>query len=215
MKIYYISFFRDNDKAEQPLKDYLADLQSGGGTNLVIKGVRDALDLGTQLSSLKFDDVDILIIGGHGHNSLTGCYIGDEPVRWHELASSLKGRLPITCSFIFYSCNGGYPGIAHVLYGASGPNFIFGPSNHVDSDAMKYAVRQIVDWRRKCLGTPDQARDLVDAVNEWAKSMYPDRPYDQSFLRVQWREGHTTLRHPIKRGPDRPKLPPIPLKTSA
>jgi hypothetical protein len=90
---------------------------------------------------------------------------------------------------------------------------VFGPYNHVDADAMKYAVRQIVDWKRRGSRTPDQARELVDAVNEWAKSMYPGRPYDQSFLRVQWREGPKTLRHPNRPGPDRPKLPSISLKT--
>jgi hypothetical protein len=135
------------------------------------------------------DDVDILIIGAHGHSSLTGFCIGDEPTRWHELASNLEGRLPASCSFIFYLCNGGYPGIAHVFDGASGPDFVFGPYIAVDADAMKYAVRRIVDWKRKFLGTPEQACELIDDVNKWAKEMYSDSPYDQSFLRVQWRGG--------------------------
>jgi hypothetical protein len=214
MKIHYVGYFKTNDKAEQPLLDYFADLESEQGTYLEITRNQDAERFATQLLSLTLDDVDILIVGAHGHGSLTGFYVGDEPTRWHELASKLKGRLPASCSFIFYSCNGGYSGIAHIFDGASGPDFAFGPYIRVDADAMKYAVRRIVEWKRKFLHTPKQACELVDEVNQWAKEMYPNRPYNQSFLRVHWRDGHKNLRHPKEPGPDKPTLPLIPLKTS-
>ncbi len=212
MKILYISFFRENDGAEQPLKDYLADLQSEPETELAVSEIRDSSNWRPALQSLSFENLDILIIGCHGHNSLTGFCIGDEPVRWHELASALRSRLAASCSFIFYSCNGGYPGIAHVFYGYGGPDFLFGPYIHVDADAMKYSVRQIVDWKRLGCSTPEEACSLVDTVNDWARTMYP-RKYDQSFLRVQWTDGKKTFRHPNGPGIDKPSLPPIALKT--
>jgi hypothetical protein len=211
MRIHYISFFRENDRAEQPLKDYLADLQNEADTEIAISEIRDVSNWKAALQSLDLGRLDILIIGCHGHNSLTGFRIADEPVRWHELASALKNSLPVSCSFIFYSCNGGYPGIAHVFYGSGGPDFLFGPYIHVDADAMKYAVRQIVDWKRRCSSTPEEACGLVDALNDWAKTMYP-RKYDQSFLRVQWTDGKKTFRHPNGPGLDKPSLPPISLK---
>jgi hypothetical protein len=214
MRIHYVSFFQENDPAEQPLKDYLADLQNEAETELVISEIRSVADWRPQLLSLKLDKLDILMIGCHGHNSLTGFCVGDQPVRWHELASALKDSLSLSCSFIFYSCNGGYSGIAHMFYGSGGPDFLFGPYIHVDADAMKYSVRQIVDWKRRGSSTAEEACCLVNAVNEWAKGMYPRKKYDQSFLRVQWREGQKTLRHPTEPGRDRPNLAPISLKTA-
>jgi hypothetical protein len=211
MRIHYVSFFHEDDRAEQPLKDYLADLQSGAETQLAISEIKDGLDWKPALQSLNLGELDILIVGCHGHDSLTGFFIGDEPVRWHELASALKNSLSSSCSFIFYSCNGGYPGIAHMFYGSGGPDFIFGTYIHVDADAMKYAVRQVVDWKRRGGSTPQEACDLVDAVNEWAKTMYP-HTYDHNFLRVQWTDGRKTFSHPNKPGLDKPRLPPISLK---
>jgi hypothetical protein len=212
MRIHYISFFLENDEAEQPLKDYLTDLQNEADTELAISEIREVSNWKPALQSLNLDELDILIVGCHGHGSLTGFYIADEPVRWHELASALKNSLPVSCSFIFYSCNGGYSGIAHVFYGAGGPDFLFGPYVRVDADAMKYAVRQIVDWKRGGSCTHEEACGLVDTVNEWAKTMYR-RKYDQSFLRVQWTDGKRTFRHPNGPGPDKPSLPLIPLKS--
>ena len=212
MRIHYVSFFRENDSAEPPLRDYLADLQNEAETELEISEIRNVEEWKPKLLSLKLDKLDILMIGSHGHNSLTGFCIGDEPVRWHELASALKDSLPASCSFIFCSCNGGYPGIAHMLYGSGGPDFLFGPYNHVYADAMKYSIRQIVDWKRRGFSTAEEARCLVDDVNEWAKNKYPDSEYDQSFLRVWWREGQKTLCHPTEPGPDIPDLPIISLK---
>lgn len=211
MRVHYVSFFGENDPAEQPLKDYLSDLQNKADTDLVISEVKDVRNWKPAVRSIIFDKLDVLIVGGHGHNSLTGFCISNEPVRWHELAFALKDSLPTSCSFIFYSCNGGYPGIAHAFYGFAGPDFIFGPYIHVDSNAMKYAVHQIVDWKRRGSRTPEDACGLVDALNGWAMTMYP-RKYDQSFLRVQWTDGKRTFRHPNGPGIDRPTLPPIPLK---
>lgn len=213
MRIQYISFFRDNDGAEQPLKDYLADLQSEAETELAVSQIRDVSNWKPAIQSLDLDTLDVLIVGGHGHDSLTGLYIADEPVRWHELASALKDSLPASCTFVFYSCNGGYSGISHVFYGFGGPDFVFGPYIHVDADAMKYAVRQIVEWKRRASTTPEEACRLVDAINDWAKTMYR-RKYEQSFLRVQWTDGKRTFRHPNEAGPDKPTLPLIPLRTS-
>ena len=212
MRIHYMSFFRENEGAEQPLKDYLTDLQNEGDTELAISEIRDFSNWKPALRLLNLDKLDVLIVGCHGHESLTGFLIADEPVRWHELASALKNSLRVSCSFIFYSCNGGYPGIAHVFYGSGGPDFLFGPYIRVDADAMKYAVRQIVDWKRRTSGTVEEACDLVDAINEWAETMYR-RKYDRSFLRVQWTDGKRTFRHPNGPGPDKPTLPLIPLKT--
>ncbi len=212
MKIQYVSFFREGDRAEGPLEDYLADLQSESDTHLTISAVRTSSNWHQDLRSLLLAELDILIVGCHGHDSRTGFYIGDQPVRWHELASVLKDCLPRSCSFIFYSCNGGYPGIGHMFYGAGGPDYIFGPYIEVDADAMKYAARQIARWKREGgTSTPEGACALVDEVNDWSKSMYSHK-YDQSFLRVQWTDGRKTHRHPDEPGPDKPKSPLIPLK---
>ncbi len=53
-----------------------------------------------RFQSLNLDKLDVLIVGCHGHGSLTGFYIADEPVRWHELASALKKQL--TCFLLIY-----------------------------------------------------------------------------------------------------------------
>jgi nucleotide-binding universal stress UspA family protein len=69
MKIHYVGYFKTNDKAEQPLLDYFADLESEQGTYLEITRNQDAERFATQLLSLTLDDVDILIVGAHGHGS--------------------------------------------------------------------------------------------------------------------------------------------------
>ena len=169
MRVHYVSFFGENDPAEQPLKDYLSDLQNEADTDLVISEIKDVTNWKPAVQSLNFDKLDVLIVGCHGHKSLTGFCIANEPVRWHELASALKDSLPTSCSFIFYSCNGGYPEIAHVFYGSGGPDFLFGPYIHVDSDAMKYAVLQIVDWKRRGSSVVSQryANKVVQVSEGW------------------------------------------------
>jgi hypothetical protein len=46
-KIHYVSCFEANDKAERPLLDYFADLESEQGTHLEIIRNQDAEDFAT------------------------------------------------------------------------------------------------------------------------------------------------------------------------
>ena len=86
MRVHYVSFFGENDPAEQPLTDYLSDLQNEADTDLVISEIKDVRNWKPAVRSVIFDKLDVLIVGGHGHNSLTGFCISNEPVRWYELA---------------------------------------------------------------------------------------------------------------------------------
>src|SRR5437588_11494292 len=105
MKIHYVSCFPRNDQAELPLRTEMLQWESRSDIELANAVTQHAESFREHLISLINKPVDVLIVGGHGHNSLSGFLIGNDPVRWHDFAALLRGTLPKTCSFIFYSCN--------------------------------------------------------------------------------------------------------------
>jgi hypothetical protein len=211
MKIAYVSCFKQDDPAEAPLTSDLENLASDEGIDIASAIAQDADSLWACFESLPLKTLDVLIIGGHGHGSLSGFIVGNEPVRWHGLARRLSGRLPESCTLIFYSCNGAFLGIGHIFSKGAGPDYVFGPYIGVDPDAMAYAARAIIAWKKAAGGAPDAACKLVNKVNKWARRRYQDR-YDQSFLRVPWYEHPYTRRHPTKPSSDKFDQPLIPLK---
>ena len=140
MKIAYVSCFEPDDPAEAPLKRDFKKLTSNKGIDLSSAIAQDAESLWVCFESLRLKRLDVLIIGGHGHGSLSGFTVGSEPVRWHELARRLEGRLPKSSTLIFYSCNGGFPGIGHIFSEGAGPDCVFGPYIRVDPNAMAHAA---------------------------------------------------------------------------
>lgn len=151
---------------------------------------------------LDSDCPDVLIIGGHGHKSLSGFWVHEEAVRWHDLAFLLRARLPATTTFVFYSCNGGYPGIAHIFGRTGGPDYVFGPTITVLAEAMTHATEQILAWKRAPDASVIAVKRLIDDLVLWAQGKYPDKT-EHSFIRVIWDEGHG--RYPDVSGPENPK----------
>lgn len=138
---------------------------------------------------------DVLILGGHGHGSRQGFWVDDTPVRWHDVSFLLRGRMRDETEFVFYSCNGGYPGISHVFGRDGGPSFVWGPRIEVLVTAMRHATRQILQSHSAGSCTRELKVDLVDAVNGWAQQTLADFPDHEQFLRVWWSE-RTGGRHP-------------------
>jgi hypothetical protein len=211
LKIHYVSCFRPDDQAELPLRTELQGWKSRNDIELTHDIAQDAENLREHLKSLANKPVDVLIVGGHGHGSLSGFLVGDDPVRWHDLACLLRGTLSKTCTFIFYSCNGGYPGINPVLDHNFGPDFVFGPYISVEGAAMTHAITEILTWKLNGGGDAKAASTLVDRVNSWASTIY-NFPYEQSFLRVIWRQGRKIRRHPNRRSSDKVTKPLIKLR---
>jgi len=210
MKVLYLSCFPENDVAEEPLNELIRDL-TGTDVDVRVATTPTPDALRDCLLHEDFSDCDVLILGAHGHDSRTGFRVREQEVRWHDLAALLKDALPKTCTFIFYSCNGGYPGIGHALKQSSGPDFIFGPYIEVLPDAMTYAVKAIIDAKRSGIKTPDEANRLVESINRWAAETFFAK-YDQSFLRVLWKCGRRICRYPNTPSRDQPKKAAIKLR---
>ena len=210
MKVRYLSCFPENDVVEEPLNELIRDLPATD-FDARVATIPTADALRDFLLHEDFSDCDILILGAHGHDSKTGFCVRGQEVRWHDLAALLKDALPKTCTFIFYSCNGGYPGIGHAFSKSSGPDFIFGPFIRVLPDAMAHAVKAAIDSKRNGMKTSDDARRLVESINRWAAETYFGR-YDQSFLRVLWKCGRRICRYPDTPSRDQPTRAPIKLR---
>jgi hypothetical protein len=211
MRTHYVSCFHDGDPAEPRLTTALAAWPTGrAGRTLTQEKATDGEDLRTRITTLfEAHEVDVLIVGGHGHDSLSGFWVRDDPVRWHDLAFLLRQKVRRPCTFVFYSCNGGYPGSTYALGGASGIDFIFGARIYVYDVAITHATMSILDWREAGQVDPGTAKALVDAENRWGAATYPGTEHDL-FLRVMW--GEPTERHPATPNPQRPYGPLIPLR---
>lgn len=201
--VRYISCFKPGDAGEEPLLKLLNSWGEIQGRLVDVSCVATPDELKDHL--LTIQNPDILVVGGHGHGSLEGFLVRDEPVRWHDLAFLLCGKLPPKCTFVFYSCNGGYPGIAHIFGRTGGPDFVFGPTIQVEGEAMAYATEQILDWK-EAGGNKNSAQELVDRVNSWSEFTYL-HACDQNFLRV-WDENRR--RHPAAPRTSRPSGASIP-----
>ena len=149
------------------------------------------------------EEGDVLILGGHGHPSLQGFWVDDTPVRWHDVAFLLRGRMHRDTEFVFYSCNGGYPGISHVFGRDTGPNFVWGPRITVLVSAMRHATRRILESHSAAQCSQADKVAVVDAVNGWAQQALSGFPDHEQFLRVWWSE-RSGGRHPNAPSHERP-----------
>lgn len=210
MKVRYLSCFPEKDVAEEPLNELIRDLPAID-VDVQVTTIPTADILRDFLLHEDFSDCDIFILGAHGHESKTGFCVREQEVRWHDLAALLKDALPKTCTFIFYSCNGGYPGIGPAFSKSSGPDFIFGPYIKVLPDAMTHAVKAVIDSKGSAIKTPDDASRLVESINQWAAGTYFGR-YDQSFLRVLWKCGRRICPYPDTPSSDQPTRAQIKLR---
>jgi hypothetical protein len=211
VKVHYVSCFPENDGAEAPLRTQLLNWQARANVEITTTKAENAEALRLHLKEHNKEALDVLIIGAHGHASLSGFNVQSEPVRWHDLALLLRGSLPEGCTFIFYSCNGGYHGIRPMFSKHSGPDFAFGPYIRAWGDAMAHAVNEILTWKMTGVRDFSAACSLVDAVNQWASMTYT-KPYDQSFLRVMWSEYPKIRYYPSRHGSDRFTKPLIKLR---
>jgi hypothetical protein len=212
MKVHYVSCFLANDPADTPpFRDSLRKWTQQNQVHFSDASITKANDLRSHLLQVSLDELDVLIIGAHGDPSLWGFVVGHDKVRWQDLAFLLRGRLPGSCTFVFYSCNGGYPGISHVFGRDSGPDFVFGPRIAVLRAAMENATLVILRWKLEGGGPLDSARQLVDDVNRQAKARFFSDPKHHEFLRVMWCEG-PGCRYPNTPGPELPSGPKIELR---
>jgi hypothetical protein len=210
MNVHYVSCFTPGDHAEVPLLAALKKWEAKDKSTPQLAAVLTPPDLKLHLESLDTTNLDVLIIGGHGHPSLSGFWVDATPLRWHDLAFVLRGRLPRSCSFVFYSCDGGYPGVMHIFGRDSGPDFVFGPRISVYARAMTHATIEILNWKDGEANDTVAARGLVDKINAWAAVQYPLDPDHHRFLRVMWCEG-ANCRHPDDPGGETPSGSVIPL----
>ncbi len=151
---------------------------------------------------------DVLIIGAHGHQSLSGFLVRNDSVRWHDLASLIAAQINFPRALIFYSCNGGYPGISHALTGQNGLELVFGPRITVAAKAMTKATLDILEWKQNGARCVDRAKTLVTRINAWGASW--SRTHGK-FLRVMWGQGAGT-RYPDDPHNQRPIGGVIPLR---
>jgi hypothetical protein len=207
MHVYYVGCFEDG--ADGSLLDALEQWRRDPDRDVTVQTATTAEELKGHLEALP--EFDVVMVGGHGHESLSGFWVHDETVRWQDLAFLLRGRLPAKTTFVFYSCDGGYPGIMHIFGREGGPDYVFGPFITVRAPAMTHAAMEIIGWKERGAGDAVAARGLVDTINAWAKGKYSDT-YDQNFLRVMWTEG-SRGRYPEKPGPDKPQGDVIPLRS--
>jgi hypothetical protein len=187
MNVHYVNCFAPHQDPDRELRTTLDKWAGKSDFHLSITDVATPEELHSHLTELDKEGLDVLLVGGHGHSSRQGFEVRGEPVRWHDLAFILRATLPKNCTFIFFSCNGGYPGISHTFGRESGPDFLFGPFIVVEAQAMCRAVEEILAWKSKGGGDAISARELVDKVNEWARVTYFSKR-EQKFLRVTWGE---------------------------
>ena len=200
MKMLFINCFCIGDEAREPLTKNLENAKADDSTlELVEKPASNISELKRVLLEQIDKKYDILIIGGHGHNSLSGFNVCNEPLSWHDPALLLRGKLSIKCTFIFYSCNGGFPGMCHLFGKESGPNFIFGPTIKVDASIMANAIIEIINLKKS--GTLDlsAAKQLVESSNK----------NNGEFLRVWWSEVSRYPKSPSKDIPEGDIIPVI------
>ncbi len=211
MQVHYVRCFDGADDVDKPLLEGFDAWATKADHLLSIERVKDRGELREHLSGFPMESLNCLVVGGHGHESLSGFWVGEEPLRWHDLAFLLRGRLARRCTFMFFSCNGGYPGISHAFGRNTGPDYVFGPAITVRAGAMTHAVMRVIEWKE---GESDQrrssARALVDKINVWARDSYPSEPDYEAFLRVMWDEGPRS-RYPKRHGADGPEGSVIPL----
>ncbi|WP_437741861.1 hypothetical protein WMF39_40720 [Sorangium sp. So ce1504] len=210
MRVHYINCFNVGDPAGTPLSDALDAWQSDS-RRLVRDDAVDGNQLRARIDRLwQANDVpDVLIVGGHGHPSLSGFSVRNDAVRWHDLAFLLREQTSGPWTFVFYSCNGGYPGIMHAFGRANGLDFVFGPRIEVAADAMTHATMEIISWKEGGGGDFAAAKALVDQVNTWGIAAHGEA--HAMFLRVMWAEG-SAARHPNAPNTQRPIGDPIPLR---
>jgi hypothetical protein len=152
---------------------------------------------------------DVLIVGGHGHLSLSGFKVRNDPVSWPDLAFFLRKQTSCPWTFIFYSCNGGYPGVMPAFGHANGLDFIFGPRIKVAADAMTHATMEIISWKEGGGDDVVAAKALVDRVNTWGNETGAGT--HATFLRVMWGEG-SAARYPNAPNIQNPIGDPIPVR---
>lgn len=210
MNVHYVSCFTPSDHAEQPLLSALRTWRDKSDQPAQQVQVADPGALKQHLEAMSKAALDVLILGGHGHPSMEGFWVRGTPLRWHDLAFLLRGALPRSCTFVFYSCNGGYPGIMHIFGRDSGPDYVFGPRISVYARAMTHATMEILKWKEAGGGDSSKARVFVDTINTWAATEYSHDPDHQQFLRVIWCEG-SNCRHPDKPSAEIPNGSSIPL----
>ncbi len=188
MRVHYINCFNVGDPAGTPLSDKLDAWQSTS-RRLMQQDAVDGNQLRARIYELwQADEVpDVLIVGGHGHPSLSGFKVRNELVAWSDLAYLLREQTSRPWTFIFYSCNGGYPGIMLAFRHANGLDFVFGPRIEVAADAMTHATMEIISWKEGGGGNVVAAKSLVDRVNTWGNER--DAGAHASFLRVMWGVG--------------------------
>lgn len=192
------------------LPGWCASLTSPGGT--VQQEIHRAcsppeLQAALQLFLDTHSSGDVLIIAAHGHGSLEGIVVDATPVRWHDVASLLHGRMREQTEFIFYSCNGGYPGIAHIFCPGSGPTFVWGPRITVGVGAMRHATEEILNAHAAGRNTQTDKVAVVDTLHGWARTVLQGRGHDE-FIRVWWSAQN---RYPTTPSGEVPTGPAIPL----
>lgn len=211
--IFYIDCFLPSEKVSLGLlRDLNAWYPSDQPYQVRPSDAAMATDLRRHLDNFLNDhgEGDILIIGGHGHPSLSGFWVADDPLRWMDVSLLLRGKMKPNTEFVFYSCDGGFPGIGHLLHGP-GPSFVWGPRIKVRPEAMRHATRLILDAHLSGDATTQSKIALVDQAHAWARARYPQSSYDHEFLRVIWSEGEHG-RYPNTPSPDHPEGDQIPLR---
>lgn len=81
MKIHYLSCFPPHDPSEVPLKTTLAEWESRTDVEFTNGTSQNAEKCREHINSLAGRILDVLIIGGHGHDSLSGFLVREDPVR--------------------------------------------------------------------------------------------------------------------------------------
>jgi hypothetical protein len=208
LRVHYLGCFRPMDRAEARLLKSFGALRALG-CDVLTSSVESAGQLRVHILNQNFSDCNVFVLGGHGHPSLSGFFVHDEEVRWHDLAHTLKGRLPQSSTFIFYSCYGAFPGIGHAFSKDAGPKFIFGPNTSVKSSVMTRAVTRLIESRLGGEMNVTEVCRQVDALNTSAKFSF-FKSHNQSFIRVLWKEGRQIRRYPNIPSADRPRGPIIP-----
>ncbi|GEM_PF-4323736 len=212
IQIVYINCFCPDERGflslEEPLHGFLT--VQGRSTKFTLSSFHtsspDELKGHIESYLVSIQEKSVLIVGAHGHPSLGGFCVCNEPVLWHDLASLLS-RMPKSSIFISYSCNGGFPGIAHAQSCTRGPTYIFGPRVIIPAELMQDATFKILEWYSTGNLSVKSASDLIDCLNQQAATAWRVIPKERHpVLRVIWSKG----RYPKIPSPDRPDGSDIP-----